>query len=160
MKDITILRKFEHEVHKGFKPTLPVKLNQKEVELLVLLENKPERPMHWYGHHVRLEKGSFTYLVDLLEAKELITRVQDDEDKRKRSLSLSDKGKELSLDIQAQHHIYIDNRYSCFTEEEQNELDKAIEVFEKLLPKLPEVPKRGPKRGHGKGRGGKHEHRQ
>ena len=161
MKDVKILRKFAQQVHSGFRPQLNLKLNKKEVELLVLLDNKPDMPMHECGRHLHLEKGSFTYVVDLLEAKGLILRTLDEEDKRKRTIKLTDLGKETFKEIHEQHEVYIENRLSVFSEEEITELNKAIETVERLAQKLPLVKPHkhgGPRhqQGHGRHQGKGH----
>lgn len=139
MIDVTVLRKFSHEIHKGFKPQLTMKINKKEVELLMALTKDPNKPMRKYGRHLRLEKGSFTYVVDLLEAKGLIERILDEEDKRKRTLSLTTKGNTIVEEILVQHDVYIENRFAVFNENEEKELSAAIETIGRLFEKLPEV---------------------
>lgn len=147
LRNVHALSKFVHELKKGFRPHLDVKLNKKEVEVLSLVSRHPNSPMNKVGRIVGLERGSFTYLVDLLEAKGYVKRSEVDEDKRKKTLALTDAGSVIAEQIKEQHNIFIENKFVAYDEEERKELQGAIDVLDKLFEKLPKTPDR-PRRHH------------
>lgn len=157
MKDLKVLSKFDHFVAHGFKPDFEMKLNRKELELIQMLEKHPNEPMRHYGRHLRVEKGSFSYLVDLLEAKGLLVRVADEEDKRSSQLELTEQGLEIAAKIKEARDKHLEEKLSIFDEEELKELDSALETIEKLFKKIEKEhprPKRCKENRGGRPRGG------
>lgn len=138
------LARFSRGIERGFKPQFDFKLNRKEGELLMMLEHRPNRPFIEYAHHLRLEKSSFSYLVDLLETKELVEKVDNEEDKRKKTLKLTVKGSNTVEGLEVQHHEFMQERLRIFSKEELSELKNAVETVERLGKKLPDEPKKHP----------------
>lgn len=145
-----VLEKFSKDIERGFRPEVDKKLNRNEVELLFLVDEKPDMPFKEYGHILHLEKSSFTYLVDLLEAKELAIKLDDEEDKRKKSIVLTEKGKKTVEILEVQHHEFMQKRLSLFSKEEFEALKKAVEVIESLEKKLPRDPRHPRHKDHHK----------
>lgn len=142
-QDLHLLCAFSDRVLRGFRPELDVPLNRTEVQLIVLVNHQKNKPMKFYGSRLNLEKGSFTYVVDSLEDKGYVNRVQSEEDKRSRSLVLTEKGQELANDIKSQHDEYINEKLEVFTDSEVEEIEKMTSRFSVLLEKLPE--QKGPR---------------
>ncbi len=140
IEDFNVLIKFTHDVRRGFRLEIEPPLNHKETELLVLLSKVEGKPMFEYGKMVGLERGSFTYLVDLLRDKDLIIRVANKEDKRKKSLQLTEEGKEVVKEIEIQHKEYLSSRLEKFGEQDYKDLEEAIETIARLQEKLPKLP--------------------
>lgn len=101
---------------------------------------------------MRLEKSSFSYLVDLLDTKKLIEKVEVEDDRRKKTIKLTLKGSEVIKNLQIQHHDFMQDRLSIFTSEELSELSNAVKIIEKLIKKLPNEPRKHqpPHLHHGK----------
>ena len=136
-----VLERFGKGIEKGFRPILEFKLNRTEIELLMLLEHKPDMPFKDYGRMIRLEKSSFTYLVDLLETKGLVNKIDDEDDRRRKYLEITQKGKDTVIKLKELHHEFMQERLKIFTETEIKELRKAVETIERLTEKLPERPR-------------------
>ena len=136
-----VLERFGKGIEKGFRPILKFKLNRTEIELLMLLEHKPGMAFKDYGKIMRIEKSSFTYLVDLLETKELINKIDDEEDRRRKYLELTQKGKDTIIKLKELHHEFMQERLKIFSEAELKDLKNAVETIERLAKKLPERPK-------------------
>lgn len=131
-----ILRHFDWELKKDFVPTLPIELNNKEMELVLILKAFPRMQMSFYGKEVQLEKGSFTYLSDLLQSKGIIRKVDNVNDSRSRLLELTELGYDLAHAIRLQMEMYINERLSVFSEYEIMQLEFVIETTKRLIGKL------------------------
>lgn len=143
-----VLEKFSKDIERGFRPEVESKLNRNEVELLFLVKHKPNMPFREYGHILHLEKSSFTYLVDLLEAKELAVKLEDEKDRRKKAIQLTDKGLKTVDVLEEQHHKFMQERFKVFSSEELANLKNAVEVIEKLEKKIPKEQKKHKHRDH------------
>lgn len=141
--DIKLLDKFSRTIMHTFKPEVEIDLKPKEYHLITMLMEKPNRPLHEYAHHIGLEKGSFTYLVQVLELKGLLTRLDDENDRRKKTLILTEKGKELAITLDEQFNAHINDKLSVLTRSERDKLDESFKTIKSILPKLPK-PKREP----------------
>ena len=140
MDELYLLGKFEKEVMKGFVPEVSMDLNPKEVEVLLLLKQTPNQPMWFYGGAIGLEKGSFTYLADLLAGKQLIRRIHNRADQRSRLLALTDQGRHVVDQLAEQLGQYMEKRFEVFDTLDLDQLDIAIKIVKRLLTKLPDVP--------------------
>jgi DNA-binding MarR family transcriptional regulator len=135
--DIKILDKFSRTIMHTFRPQVDIDLKPKEYHLVTMLMQKPNRPLHEYAHHIGLEKGSFTYLVQVLELKGLLTRLDDENDRRKKTLVLTDEGKSLAITLDKQFNDHINHVLSDLSKDEKEKLDEAFETIKSILPKLP-----------------------
>ncbi|MBI9009155.1 MAG: winged helix DNA-binding protein [Tenericutes bacterium] len=124
--------KFHKDLRKGFKPSTHIRVNPSEVALLKSLEKEPNMPFKFYGRHLKLEKSSFSYVVELLEVKELITKSEDPEDRRRKSLELTEKGKALVEELNEEFDKYLEKRFEHFSKEDLEDLGKAYEIIKRL----------------------------
>lgn len=136
--------KFAKYFKKGFKPETNPKLNPSEVELLIAAKRHPNKPLFFYGRIIRLEKSSMSYLIDLLEVKNLIEKLDDKEDKRRKSLVLTQTGEKIVEELHKQHKEFVLKRLEVFTEAEQEKLDEAYAILLELESKLEENRKKHP----------------
>lgn len=136
MLDFKSLERFSKRLSRGFHPTVNVKVNRTEVQLLMMLQKDKDMPFKHYGSRLHMEKSSFSYIVDLLVLKDLVVKVEDEADKRRKTLELTDKGVELVNELEQQHKTYIDEKLSVFSEEEREELKNAVSVIHELGKKL------------------------
>lgn len=122
--------KFSRNLSRGFRPNLDEKLNPSAIHLLARISHKEDLPIFAYGKMLRLEKSSMSYLVDLLEAKDLVLKKEDPHDRRRKSLVLTDKGKTVAKDLKEQHKEFLNEKLSVFDE---NQLAKLAEAYETVL---------------------------
>ncbi|MBN1537205.1 MAG: hypothetical protein JW908_10775 [Anaerolineales bacterium] len=136
MIETKIFAIFDRELKKDFAPELSVDLNNKEVELLLLVNKYPSESMGFYGREIGLEKGSFTYLSDLLIQKKLIVQTENPIDSRSKLLELSEIGVMISNTIRMQLDSYISERLKIFSDFEVHQLIFAIEAIKNLYEKF------------------------
>ncbi|MCR3923054.1 MAG: MarR family transcriptional regulator, partial [Firmicutes bacterium] len=96
----------------------PVKLNLSEERTLMVLHHEQGKDMTDYSKKVGLTRGSFTAVADLLERKGFIARVAAFEDRRKYALILTEAGKSVAQNIDAQFKEHIANRIAQLEKEE------------------------------------------
>lgn len=133
LKDV---ERFTKDLQRGFRPATKVKVNRSEVRLLLMLNDMPERPFRDYGKQLQVEKSSFSYIVDLLVLKELVNKVEDENDKRRKTLKITEKGYALIAELQQQHEAYLKERMSIFTEDEMDQLENAFNVISSAGEKI------------------------
>ncbi|MFA6801080.1 MAG: MarR family winged helix-turn-helix transcriptional regulator [Acholeplasmataceae bacterium] len=136
MLELDILEKFHKDVRRGFHPELPIKLNRSEVDLLMVVKELPKRPFEFYGHHIHLEKSSFSYVVDLVSVKGLVEATEDPYDRRRKSLELTPKGLEFVDELTAQYQVHYDQKMSIFSAEELKTLETSVAAIKILSKKL------------------------
>lgn len=138
MFKLDVLERFHKDVKRDFHPAVTTKINRSEMDLLLVLNEVPNQPFGFYGHHIHLEKSSFSYIVDLLVLKELVIKSEDENDRRKKSLELTPKGQKIVEELNTQYDEYYKNRISIYSKEELKELDEAVLVIKKLSRKMKE----------------------
>lgn len=104
-------------------------LNPTEFGVLELLYHSGDQPLQKIGDKILLASGSITYVVDKLEEKQYIKRIQCAEDRRITYASITEAGKELLNDIFPDHWAQIEQITAGLTEVEK--LD-AINLLKKL----------------------------
>ena len=136
MFKLDVLERFHKDVKRDFHPAVTTKINKSEMDLLLILHEKPNQPFKFYGHHIHLEKSSLSYIVDLLVLKELVIKVEDVDDKRKKTLELTSKGLKIVQELVSQYDDYYKKRISIYSEEELLKLKEAISVIKVLSKKM------------------------
>lgn len=104
-------------------------INPTEFAVLELLYNKGEQPIQKIGKKILLASSSITYVIDQLEKKGFVERLDCPDDRRIKLASITDKGKEFMNQAFPKHEKSIEEIFSNMTEEE---IDTAIEVFKKI----------------------------
>lgn len=139
-----VFNKFAGYFRRGFKPETEPRLNPSEVELLQAIKRHPDMPLFLYGKVIRLEKSSMSYLVDLLEVKKLIEKQEDQEDRRRKSLTLTAEGEKMVEELNKQHTKFVEERLKVFTDSEKEKLDEVYATLLELESKLDEHRKKHP----------------
>ncbi|NLX61522.1 MAG: MarR family transcriptional regulator [Tissierellia bacterium] len=104
-------------------------INPTEFAVLELLYNKGEQPIQQIGKKILLASSSITYVIDQLEKKGLVERIECPHDRRVKFASITDKGKKFMDFAFPKHKERIEDIFSNLTEEEK---DMAIEIFKKI----------------------------
>ncbi|WP_017473814.1 MarR family winged helix-turn-helix transcriptional regulator [Amphibacillus jilinensis] len=104
-------------------------LNTTDFGVLELLYHSGAQPLQKIGDKILLASGSITYVVDKLEKKQYIKRVQCSNDRRITYASITDQGKQLLSDIFPDHWKQIEQITDGLTEDEKKE---AIHLLKKL----------------------------
>lgn len=104
-------------------------LNPTEFAVLELLFHKGRQPLQQIGNKILLASGSITYVVDKLEKRKLITRVNCPEDRRVTYAQITDAGTAFMEELFPQHEQHLHELLSVLTSEEK---DTAIALLKKL----------------------------
>ena len=104
-------------------------LNPTEFAVLELLHHTGRQPIQKIGQKILLRSGSMTYVVDKLEKRGLLERVNCEADKRVTYMAITTAGEELMISIFPEHAANIKSIMTSLTIEEQNQ---AIELLRKL----------------------------
>lgn len=101
-------------------------VNLTEFGVLECLYHKGKLPIQMIGKKVLLASSSITYVVDRLEQKELLERVDSPADRRVTYAQLTAEGKELMDDIFPLHAEALAHIFSGLTNEEKVEATRLI----------------------------------
>ncbi|NLV88532.1 MAG: MarR family transcriptional regulator [Tissierellia bacterium] len=104
-------------------------INPTEFAVLELLYHKGDQPIQKIGEKILLASSSITYVVDRLEEKGFVKRVDSSEDRRVKFASLTIKGKELMEEVFPKHEKRIEEIFSILNE---GEIDLAIKLLKKI----------------------------
>jgi MarR family transcriptional regulator, 2-MHQ and catechol-resistance regulon repressor len=104
-------------------------LGESDFRVLEVLLHKGPTPVSAIGPKVNLNPGSVSVAVDRLHKKGLVSRIEDSEDRRIRTVSLTAKGKDL---IQPVYQSHVEAMEEVFSELKPSELG----TFETMLRRI------------------------
>ncbi|TQR14239.1 MarR family winged helix-turn-helix transcriptional regulator [Psychrobacillus soli] len=104
-------------------------MHTSEFMVLEALYSKGKQTVRQISDAVLINSGSITYVMDKLEAKGLLERIDCKEDRRVVYIQITDEGKKLMDEIFPKHQLVIEDIFSCITDQEK-------EVFIDLLKKV------------------------
>lgn len=118
-------------------------VNPTEFTVLEVLYSLGEQPIQIIGNKVLLASSSITYVIDQLEKKGMVERVQSEQDRRVTLVSLTEKGHGLMEDVFPQHSEIIDRLFKDLSDEELSEFGEslktvgyqAVDLFEEIEDK-------------------------
>ena len=111
-------------------------LNLSEEKTLMYIHRHEGGTMTEYSKRVGLARGSFTAVADSLEEKGLVGRVSGANDRRKYALVLTREGKKIAREINSRFKQHIAGRLAPLTEQDLNNLEKALETIAATAEKL------------------------
>jgi len=104
-------------------------LNTSEFGVLELLYNRGKQPIQSIANRMLMANSSMTYVIDKLEDKKMISRTQDEVDKRITLIDLTKEGHKFFSSIFPNHVQTLSNIYQCLSPEE---LTVLIESLKKI----------------------------
>lgn len=104
-------------------------INPTEFAVLELLYHKGKQPLQKIGGKILLASGSITYVIDKLEKRGFISRVNCPTDRRVTYAEISPEGKEFMSQIFPEHEKNLHELTNVLTSEEK---DQAIDLMKKL----------------------------
>lgn len=104
-------------------------VNPTEFAVLELLYHKGKQPLQKIGGKILLASGSITYVIDKLEKRGYITRVNCPSDRRITYAEISEQGKEFMAQIFPEHEKKLHELTEALSSEEK---EQAIELMKKL----------------------------
>lgn len=104
-------------------------VNPTEFAVLELLYHKGKQPLQKIGGKILLASGSITYVIDKLEKRGYITRVNCPTDRRVTYAEISEQGKEFMANIFPEHERRLHELTNALSSDEK---EQAIELMKKL----------------------------
>lgn len=104
-------------------------MHMSEFMVLEALYSKGKQTVRQISDAVLINSGSITYVMDKLETKGLLERIDCKEDRRVVYIQITAEGKKLMDEIFPKHQLVIEDIFSCITDQEK-------EVFINLLKKV------------------------
>ncbi|MFJ7969956.1 MarR family winged helix-turn-helix transcriptional regulator [Psychrobacillus sp. NPDC096389] len=104
-------------------------MHMSEFMVLEALYSKGKQTVRQISDAVLINSGSITYVMDKLETKGLLERIDCKEDRRVVYIQITAEGKKLMDEIFPKHQLVIEDIFSCITDQEK-------EVFIDLLKKV------------------------
>lgn len=104
-------------------------INPTEFAVLELLYSKGDQPIQKIGEKILLASSSITYVVDKLEEKGFVERIDSSDDRRVKFASLTKKGKDFMAEVFPKHEKRIEEIFSILNDEER---DLAIKLLKKI----------------------------
>ena len=107
-------------------------MGQSDFGVLEALLHRGPLSVKEIGAKVLLTSGSMTAAVDRLEARGLVTRQDDEGDRRSRIIHLTDAGRELIERVFAEHRIAMEEAVAGFPVEERATLIESLRRLGRL----------------------------
>ncbi len=128
---------YEHDISK-----LNLAINKTQINILMCINENNDKSMSEISQMNGLEKSSFTRSVDYLEKYGFITRNSPENDRRKITLSLTNKGIKAAKIIKDDFDVYLESLISDFSEKEKKEFFESLTAISKYMNKILERKKR------------------
>jgi len=117
-------------------------LGDSDFRVLEVLLHKGPMPVNAIGPKVDLNPGSVSVAVDRLYRKGFVSRVESGSDRRVRTVSLTEKGREMFVPLFRRHAALIKRAFQGASSEELQQLEATLKKIGKRAESLAE--KNGP----------------
>ena len=134
---LTTFPLFMHKVFRDFQPvsgTLDLNKTHMKALMIIYIENDPY--MTRICHHMNMEKGSLTPVIDRLIRMNLVERRSNPEDRRKANLHLTELGQSLVQANLHRAHRHILGKLKHLPQEEVERFKSALFVLHETTLKL------------------------
>jgi len=121
-------------------------LGDSDFRVLEVLLHKGPMPVNAIGPKVDLNSGSVSVAVDRLFKKGLVNRIESRGDRRVRTVSLTEKGREMFVPVFRRHSALIKRAFQDLSPQELQQLEGVLKKIGKRADSLAEM-KRNPKNG-------------
>jgi len=113
-------------------------LGESDFRVLEILLHKGPMPVNAIGPKVYLNPGSVSVAVDRLYKKGFVNRVECSEDRRVRTVSLTEKGRQMFVPLFRRHTALIKRAFQDVSSEELEQLEVALKKIGKRAESLAE----------------------
>src|SRR6201981_1137029 len=127
--------------HFALPPILKEGLGDSDFRVLDVLLNQGPMPVNALGPKVDLNPGCVSVAVDRLYKKGLVSRVESENDRRVRTVSLTEKGRRVFIPIFRRHAALIKRAFQDVSPEEQRQME---EVLKRIGKRAEELREQGP----------------
>jgi MarR family transcriptional regulator, 2-MHQ and catechol-resistance regulon repressor len=113
-------------------------LGESDFRVLEILLHKGPMPVNALGPKVDLNPGSVSVAVDRLYKKGFVSRVESSSDRRVRTVSLTEKGREMFVPLFRRHAALIKRVFQDVSSEEMQQLEVVLKRIGKRAESLAE----------------------
>jgi MarR family transcriptional regulator, 2-MHQ and catechol-resistance regulon repressor len=113
-------------------------LGESDFRVLEILLHKGPMPVNAIGPKVYLNPGSVSVAVDRLYKKGFVNRVECSEDRRVRTVSLTEKGRQMFVPLFRRHTALIQRAFQDVSFEEMQQLERVLKRIGKRAESLAE----------------------
>src|ERR1700722_2573167 len=113
-------------------------LGESDFRVLEVLLHKGPMPVNVIGPKVDLNPGSVSVAVDRLYQKGLVSRVENESDRRVRTVALTEKGRRTFVPIFRQHAALIERAFQDVSPKEQRRLEEVLKKIGRRAEKVAE----------------------
>jgi len=113
-------------------------LGDSDFRVLDVLLHKGPMPVNAIGPKVDLNAGSVSVAVDRLYKKGLVSRVESSSDRRVRTVSLTEKGREMFVPLFRRHAALVKRAFQDVSLEEMQQLEVVLKKIGKRAESLAE----------------------
>jgi MarR family 2-MHQ and catechol resistance regulon transcriptional repressor len=124
--------------HFALPPILTGGLGESDFRVLEVLLHKGPMPVNVIGPKVDLNPGSVSVAVDRLFKKGLVSRVENESDRRVRTVSLTEKGRRAFVPIFRQHAALIKRAFQDVSPQEQRQMEAVLKKLGRRAEQLDE----------------------
>jgi MarR family 2-MHQ and catechol resistance regulon transcriptional repressor len=114
-------------------------LGESDFRVLEVLLRKGPMPVNAIGPKVHLNSGSASVAVDRLFKKGFVNRVESTGDRRVRTVSLTEKGREMFVPVFRRHSALIKRAFQDLSPEELQQLEVVLKKIGKRAESLAEM---------------------
>ena len=114
-------------------------LGESDFRVLEVLLHKGPMPVNAIGPRVALNSGSVSVAVDRLFKEGLVNRVESTGDRRVRTVSLTEKGREMFVPVFRRHSALIKRAFQDLSPEELQQLEVVLKKIGKRAESLAEM---------------------
>lgn len=123
-------------------PLLAQGIGESDFRVLEILLHKGPMPVNAIGPKVYLNPGSVSVAVDRLYKKGYVDRVECREDRRVRTVSLTEKGRQVFAPVFRQHTALIKRAFQDVSSEEMQQLEEILKKIGKRAENLGKLAKK------------------
>jgi len=133
---LVMLKAWQSMSHYLLPPLLAEGLGESDFRVLEVLLNKGPMRVNAIGPKVYLNPGSVSVAVDRLYKKGFVSRVECSEDRRVRTVSLTEKGRQMFVPLFRRHIALIKRAFQDVSSEELQQLELALKKIGKRAERL------------------------
>ncbi|MCM3655157.1 MarR family winged helix-turn-helix transcriptional regulator [Metabacillus litoralis] len=109
------------------------KINITEFSVLEVLYFKGKQTIQQIGKSILISSGSMTYVIDKLEQKGLLNRIDCPNDRRVIHVVLTEDGMNFMEKVMPNHRALIDNMFGDLTDQESETMVKLLKKVSKRV---------------------------
>jgi MarR family 2-MHQ and catechol resistance regulon transcriptional repressor len=117
-------------------PVIKAGLGDSDVRVLDVLLHKGPMPVNAIGPKVNLNPGSVSVAVDRLYKQGFVSRVESEDDRRVRIVSLTEKGREMFVPLFCRQTALIQQAFEDVSPEEQKQVEDVLKRIGKRADRL------------------------